>query len=306
MKNLFGILFVSVFALSACGGLPSPIEGKTNSEIVQEALVNVSEIKSGSYKISLEGEVKPPDILADRGEEEIGLGIFAEGLYDVRDEEAQSFSMDLKLEMTLEDDKKELVTGELLMKNKDFLFKLNSATDFSGSLPSFLVEPYFGQWFSLGLEEEISTSSILIGTAQSDEVRALYKEVALFKNVKFKGEEGDAYKFEVELDKIAFREFLDKNAELQGEEFDQISSDAFDELMESVDLEGEIWIDKETMTVKKLAGELKIDSSDGFEAKFDFVEEFGNFNEEVEILMPEEVEDLNLGALLGLENAFDL
>ncbi len=313
MKKLLVPFMVVAMVLSGCSLLES---GPTAEDIMGEAFANLEGMDYYSYEFSFDGEMIAED-------EAVAFSIEYTGQQDNTDVAKPKFTMDVDMEISMEEFENQSMTGALRSDGDYLYFILNEVSDFDGELPSELVDSFRGQWYSLSLEDEtlgsflspFTTFSMEDDEDMTDEQKELielYADTDFFTDVEFLKTEDGYDVYTGTLDTEASKKFMTKVLEIQGMTLTDLEEEGFDDFMDSIALDIMVSIDQADNALAKVTGAMvvtDVENVDGVSiaGEFDFSMEFMNFHEPVVIEAPEGVEEFDpmmiFAAMLGIDPA---
>lgn len=304
MKPLkFGaLLLTAVVFLAACEKEEPPV--KPAEEVVQEAILNSSNYKSGTFEIELSGDLQAPETevggKSASGSFEFELaGGFDEGQ---RDNPKMFLEFDAAVDA---DGKKQSGTGELRLIGSNFYFVLEKIKGIDETTMAF-VKPFLGKWWNMPLPEDVSEQFNFYSgdesemTVEEKAAKDLFEQTRFFKDPKYvEAEKVDgekSYRYELALDKDAVVEYIQKVEALAGAVPDEKAAPLPDinEILEKVDFTGEMWVSKENMTMKQLSGTITTEVG---ELKLRYT--IDDLGEAVEVVAPADSKVFDPMALLG-------
>lgn len=272
MKFLkFGaLLLTTTVFLAACEKEEPPV--KPAEDVVQEAIISATNYKSGTFEMELSGDLQAIGT-------EVG-GKSASGSFEFElaggfdENERGNPKMFLEFDAAVDAyDKKESGTGELRLIGSNFYFVLEKIKGIDEGTMAF-IKPFLGQWWNMPLPEDISEQFNFYSgdegemTVEAKAMKELFEQTRFFKDPKYvEAEKVDgekSYKYELALDKDAVVEYMQKVEALVGAAPYEKAAPLPDikEFLEKIDFAGEMWVSKETMTMKQLSGTVKTDAGE--------------------------------------------
>lgn len=283
----------------------------TAKDLVSEAFKNLEGMDYYDYEFVFDGE-----LIAEG--ETIDFDLTYSGKQDNTDKTKPKFTMGIDIGISVEEFKNQSVKGEIRSDGEFLYFILSEVSDFNGELPSEVVDPFVGQWYSLSLTDDIlggiapfSTFSMTEDdenmTDEQKELMELYEDTDFLKDVEFVKTEDGYDVYTGVLDKDASKKFINKAMEMQGQYLTGAEEEEFYKFMESVEVDLLMYVNKAENVLTKVTGTLTMIGMEGVDADFEFLMEFMNLNEPVVIEAPTDVEEFDpmmiLGAMMGIDPA---
>lgn len=298
---------VVAMVLSGCSLLNSE---PTAKDKVTEAFKNLEGIDYYDYEFSFGGEMVAEG-------EAVDFDILYSGQQDNTDKAKPKFTMAMDIGISVEEFENQSVKGEIRSDGESLFFVLNEISDFGGELPTEMVEPFVGQWYSLSLTDDLigdvspfSTMSMYDEENMTDEQKellALYEDTEFFKDVEFVKTEDGYDVYTGVLDKNAAKKFIKKAIEMQGQSLTGAEEEEFYKFMESVDLDIMMYVDVAENALTKATGTMTMTGMEGIDGDFDFAMEFMNLGEPVVIEAPADAKEFDpmmiMGAMMGMDPA---
>lgn len=306
MKKL-SLFLVTALVLTGCMGSKGP--DKAPEVVVKEAMMNSVKIKSGDYKIAVEGVMENPSL-----KEDVDVKMNMSGQYDMKDLKKPQFSLMLegsgKLNTEEKKGEEQKMKAEVRVTGSSVYAVLNEVTDFEGGLPMAMVQPYLNKWWSIAIPEgELDSLTMYSWDEENADpkakaMRELYENTMMFKDLAYDGEEDGNYVYTWTLDEEAVIAYITKANEIMetGTEADVAS---LQEGLGYVDVTGKVMITKDTMMVAGMEGDVKIAPKAEGEpsGNFTFTYMISNTNGDVVIEVPADATEFDpmmfLGGMMG-------
>lgn len=314
-------IFSLVFAFSGCDLLNKAPSTSAN-QLIQGAIKSFYSMRSAKYEIALNGDALPPSTTptADPAQDQTQMnrGHFdfkLSGLFDFKDMTVPDFS--LKLDgITQEEGSAEQKLNVQLRADKDYIYGfLSGLPDLGENLPTDMIKVYMNQWWRMPIPQAAwSTINVLPApveelTPEQLQIRELAQKTDFLKNLKYIGTDRvmgvSSYHYSGELDKDALKSFLVKATELGGQQVVDTQLESLEALMQGTDLNTEIWIGKNDMSLRRVSGNATLMPATGGTVNLNFDIAFGYINEDLKIDTPSDVKDFDPNILSGA-SALDL
>lgn len=289
---------VAVFAAGCSVGGGSDLNPE---DVVRDGLANFYDVTSYSYDVSFYGD-------ADVEGDSVTFDVNLDGSQDVYNPQDPKITLKLVGSGTLNGGEEQSVDAELRLTKDNMYLMISELTDFDGLAPAEVTAPFIGKWWSMVLPPGTFDDALALGddanlTPEELATKELMKETVFFTDLKDLGMDDGSYHYSGTLiDEDAMVEFVKKAAEINGETLseDDITEarENFKELFEMMDLEVEIWVDKDTMTLSGLAGAVDFEKDEDI-IEMEFEVYFDDINEPVTVEIPEDSEVFDPLMLLG-------
>lgn len=312
MLKVGALVLATLTILVGCG----PKNDKAAQEAVQKAMVNSSKVKSESYDLTLKGKVTAAkDSTAQFKELDGSMGF--SGVVDMRKKEDPKFTLKIDAKGTVDGGKEQAVGGEMILVNKSLYFSINKlAVDGIPDLYKAAVDQFMNKWWSVVLPPEsfdkltASAGDEKDMTPEQKQIKELMEKTQFFKNVKDKGADKvgsvDAQKYSVELDKEAFKTYLNEVSKITGQATKSEDMAQIDKLMALVEFKGNVWVSKDDQMLRKLEGTVVIAAgteTNNLAMNFQTSYTVDNLNKDVKVDAPAKSEKFDLSKMLGIPAA---
>lgn len=313
MKNssifkIFVLALSSIMLFSACGAKKAP--EKAPEDVLKEGINNLTNVKSSDYELTVKGDASADEAAAA----EAGFSSFTadgtfNGSYNLNDVQNAVFSLAVDLGMTQDGGKDEAVKGEIRFVKDTMYFLLSELTDFNGQIPAEMVASFMSQWWFVILPPESVTEMFSIYkeetemTPEEKQLKELFDNTKMFTNVKYVGNENaggvNSFRYTAELDREAVVNYLVESAKITGDPATDEEVADLTEALNTITLDGDIWVGQEDTTFRKFVGKLVVENLDGISMDFDISYEMSNLNKSVTVDVPEGAAEFNPLAALG-------
>lgn len=312
MLKVGALVLATLTILVGCG----PKNDKAAQEAVQKAMVNSSKVKSESYDLTLKGKVTAAkDSTAQFKELDGSMGF--SGVVDMRKKEDPKFTLKIDAKGTVDGGKEQAVGGEMILVNKSLYFSINKlAVDGIPDLYKAAVDQFMNKWWSVVLPPEsfdkltASAGDEKDMTPEQKQIKELMEKTQFFKNVKDKGADKvgsvDAQKYSVELDKEAFKTYLNEVSKITGQATKSEDMAQIDKLMALVEFKGNVWVSKDDQMLRKVEGTVVIAAgteTNNLAMNFQTSYTVDNLNKDVKVDAPAKSEKFDLSKMLGIPAA---
>ncbi len=299
MKKLLSVLFLAVF-LSGCSSAGKP--PKPPEDMLKGAFENFGDVLSANYEIDVEADIDSPD------SGKTGFDFALEGLFDFQKEEETQVG--LKLDGTFTDENAEVPNGNYkfeLRLDKDFLYSLISEVPENESVPADFAEQFLGKWWKITLPPQyINGSDLAFWTKQGDEsqmtaeekaMKDLFEKTEFFKGIKYLGAEKilgeNSFHYSATLDKEAVKLFTAEAMNFSGDKISAEDLENFDFALQSSDLNVEVWVGAEDLTLHKLSGSMAFDGKEAGKVDLKFDISFGELNTNLAVEIPADAQEFD-------------
>ena len=294
MKKLItavSVMFLSTVILTGCVGSPTA-PTTSPEEMVKDAFANSMDVKSHSYKATIDA-----DVTVD--EQSLTGTMTLEGEQDMSVPEAPKFTMAIEFSGATADYPEQSGKAELMMDEDVVYFVLKSITDFDGNLPEELVAAFLGQWYFMPLPED-SLSQLAIATDEEmlEEAKQLFMDHFFLTNIEYSGTEGSDYKYTADFDKEEFIEYMKASAELSEQVVTEAELTQMREGLDAVEIDSVLYIDSEKVLLSGWDGAVTFDV-EGNNGTVDFEIGMSDFDKAVSIDVPDGAVEFNPMMLLG-------
>ena len=317
------IILIAVLALFVIGISIALLVLKGEEEIYEEyvddffreGLANLTLVKTAGYDFSIIGTISVlPNSNSSYNFEELDVEGALVGAYDVTDAENPLFSLSFDLSLDSDGKGTETVKGELRFAEEILHFILSEITDFEGSVPLDVLEPFIGKWWNMSFSNEGLLNMFKIYkdeesmTPEEKELKELFSQTNIFKDVEFVGVEEvsgvSARKYSASLNSRAFVDYMVKSGEITEEPLSEEDLAEISMFVDNVDLEGHIWIGEDDVIFRKYSGKMMgedfAEELEGLAVEFEIHYDLFDINEDVNIDPPEESDTFDLLKLLEL------
>jgi len=131
-----------------------------------------------------------------------------------------------------------------------------------------------------------------------EELKTVLDEHFFLTNVQNLGSENGQTHYSAELDNEAFMNYTTEALKMaSGEEMPEGSLEDLREVLASLDLDMEIWIDEEMNVPTQVVADLELEVDNGV-IEVDIGLEYSNFNEPVEVEIPDDAENFDLISIM--------
>lgn len=305
MKKLLIAFLISAVTLTGCSLL-----GPTPKDKVSDAYKNMEAADYTSFEFLIDGEMTAEG-------ETVGMIVRYSGDQDMSDKTKPKFTMAIDMELTVPEIGAQSVGGEIRTDGELLYFVLNNITDFGGELPMEMVSPFVNKWYSLDISGgELGQLSPLSGMSMGDEenmteeqkeLMELYEKTEFLKDVELLRSEGGMDIYSAKIDKEAAREFIVAAVEMQGQALTGTETEEVKSLLESLEVNLEVYVDPAKELVTKTTGVVAFDDPEMLSGEFDFDMTFSNIGTPVTIEIPTDVEVFDpmmlFGAMMGMDPA---
>lgn len=303
MKKIFLSAVTVLLVFSACN-LGSGQQPKIDpNKVVQQGMVNLSEIKSATYELNLGGN------FASAEDKDVNFDVDANGGYDNADPMNPKFSLVINANVQ-EGENIIDANAELRLIEKAFYFML-AGLEGEGDLPLEAIEPYLNQWWTIPLPEDYMAGFNFMNsneenmTPEEKQLLELFKKTEFFKDITFvKNEKIDGvntHRYKVNLNKEALINYFVESTKVTVEGgMSEEELQEFRAIWEKIDFSGDIWVAEENMTFKKLEGVIDITDLEGATAKIKVGYKVDKLGEAVEVAKPEDAFEFDPFAMMGV------
>jgi len=305
MKKLLVAFLISAMTLTGCS-----LFGPTPKDKVSDAYKNLEGVEYYSYDFLIDG-----DMTAEG--ENIEMTITYSGQQDMSDKTKPKFDMAIDVDFSIPEMAAQSVAGEIRTDGELLYFVLSEISDFGGELPTEMVSPFVNQWYSLDISGgelgQISPLSTLsMGdeenmTEEQKELMELYERTEFLTGVELLRTEDGMDVYSAKIDKDAAREFIIAAVEMQGQALSGTETEEVDKLMESLEIDLEVYVDAAKEIMTKTTGTLTFDDFEMISGEFDFDMNFSDMGEPVTIEIPANVKEFDpmmlFGAMMGMDPA---
>jgi hypothetical protein len=305
-KVLFISLTVLALGLSGCT-LFGPEEPTGDyDEIVKEAFKNMYNIKSCDYSVDMNGSF-------DTEGQEVDFDIAMSGVQDLSDLTNPKFTLKFEGSGSAPDYANESVDAEIRLTDNVFYFVLNNASSFGGNIPSEMIEPYIGQWYSMVVPEGTfgdNQFSIFADdedlTPNQKAMKDLLENTSFFKDIAYVGNEDGRQVYSAVLDKDATLEFMTESLKIEGQSMTDSEMEDAKKGLDASDLNVKIGIDPELNAVSMISGSLKVEApEEAGEASFDFEVVMDNLGEAITVEVPSSAKEFDPMMIFGAMTMMD-
>lgn len=285
----------SVFLISGCSGT----DGQKNVKAeIKEAFKNLYAVSSASFQVDLKGEMKEAD------GKQSGFDLKIDGASDMHD--VKTPKLNLKVNGTgAAEGKEQGFDGEVRLDKENVYFLVSKFPDLGELVPAEMVKPFIGKWWKMPIPEgTFDKTSLPTGneeelTEEQKKIRKLLEDTDFFKDLTYVGEENGNNHYKGTLNKKALKNFVFEVEKIQGNTMSESDKKAFEEGLEEVQVDADLWVDANEEILTKVSGKVTDLKAENGTDSLDFTMSFGNFNKKVEIEEPKEAEEFNPLMLLG-------
>ncbi len=299
-------MMVTAVALTGCSKAKEP--AKAPEVVVKEAMQTMSAAKVMSMVMTADVNVKAIDKVKTGFETAHFSGKFDLG-FDMNDAKTPKMSLKMEGKGAQDKDKEDSASGELILLGNTLYASLTNMSDFKGSVPVAIVQPYFGKWWSVAVPEEFTKDLSVYSKDEKDltpeekKMKDLYNGKNLFKNVKYQGgekvEDVDTYVYSAELDKEELKKLIVEMSKAQGQELSADELKKMDESWNTLTFAGKLYVSQKDMSMKKIGVNIELKDLEGADVDMDLAFVYNSLGGAVAIEAPKDATPFDLGALLG-------
>lgn len=301
------LMLVMAIALTGCFSKGKGPD-KAPDVVVKEAMQNLSKVKSMEMLASADVNVKAVDKEKAGFEKANFNGTFNMN-FDVKDAKVPKFSMKIDGKGSQNGEKEESAAGEVRLVGNTLYASLTNLSDFKGTVPMAMVQPYFGKWWSIALPEEFTKDLSVYSKDEKDltpeekKLKDIYSGKDLFTNVKYEGNEevdGTAtYAYSAELDKEEVKALVKEMSVAQGQPLSEEEIKKMDDAWKSLTLTAKLYVDQKNMTMKEMAAKMTLKDLEGADVEADLIFTYRNLGGDVVVEVPKDATPFDLGAMFG-------
>ncbi len=287
---LFGVFVIS--GCSSGGGEKDP-----KAEI-KEAFKNLYAVSSASFGVDFKGDMKAEDGTSSTFELKV------EGATDMSNVKEPKVNLKVKGKGGVGGQSQEF-DGEVRLDKENVYFLVGKFPDLGELVPAEMITPFLGKWWKMPIPEgTFDKTTLPTGdekelTEQQKKIRALLEDTTFFKDLTYVGLESGNDHYKGVLDKAALQNFVVEVNKIQGITMTEEDKKAFQEGLDEVQVDTDIWVDTKEKIVTKVSGKITdLKPENGTDA-VDFAMTFGDFNEDVKVEAPEDAEEFNPLMMLG-------
>ncbi len=305
MKKLLSALFLAVF-LSACTSAGEP--PKAPEEMLKGAFENFKNVLSANYEISVKADITSPE------SGNTGFDFDMDGLFDLQKEEAPQVGV--KLDGTFTDENAEVPNGNYIFELRlgdGALYSLISEIPDNENVPADFAEEFLGKWWKITLPPQyLNANDLAFWTEEADEsqmsaeekaMKDLFEKTEFFEDIKYLGTEKvfdeNTFHYSAKLDKEAVKIFTKEASNFGGEKISAEDLENFNFALQSSDLNLEIWIGAEDLTLHKISGSMAFDGKEAGTVDLEFSISLGELNSDLEIEVPADAQEFDPFSYLG-------
>jgi len=299
MKKLLSVLSLAVF-LSGCSSVGEP--PKPPEEMLKGAFENFGDVLSANYEIGVEADIDSPD------SGKTGFDFALDGLFDFQKEEEPQVGV--KLDGTFTDENAEVPNGNYkfeLRLDKDALYSLISEVPKDDNVPADLAEQFLGKWWRITLPPQyLNGADLAFWTKPADEsqmtaeekaMKDIFEKTEFFREIKYLGTGKvlgeNSFRYSAKLDKEAVKAFVAEAENFSGDKISKEDLESFNFALQSSDLNVEVWVGAEDLTLHKLSGSMAFDGKEAGKVDLKFDISFGELNTDLSVEIPEDAQEFD-------------
>lgn len=312
MKKAVSILLLSTIFLSSCNMFK-----KDPQETVDDGVKNLAEVEQMTSELSLNATVQKDGSAEIEQLKKVVFGVKASGSSDLSDEDSPKVDMIFSFNINADD---RLGSGELRFRSLENKLYANLAKvalpGEAGDAVTTQLASVLDKWWILPAGEKNPISAI---TEQQKELQEKLKTMKFFVNAQEEGQEEikgmPSTRYRVDVDREALKKFFLDMARISGSQLSPEEELAVADSLKDIEFSGAVWVGDDDDAVHRIRGTISMQPSDGASSLFEFDYTAWDFGKDVELVVPESVQEFNplmvlpiLGALgsfgdaTGVEN----